>query len=118
MKKIFFLVSFLFTGLPIFSQVSDGPKEVTPELKKKINAKVEKQILMLKSALEKRKVNKTEIEFTLDTARIEIFMGKYTAYDNSDFGLNTALYEAKEKYDKLLNKYYQKLMSVLKGREK
>jgi len=118
MKKALVAVFIFFCTSQLFSQVKDYPTEVTDSISKKINTAVEKEVLQLKSNLEKKKYPKEEIEFILDTAIIELYYTKYMDYDYSTAGMNTATFEANQKYDKLLNKYYQKLMAVLKGQDK
>jgi len=118
MKKIFLGVFILLYSLALFSQGNDKPTEVTDAIRKKIESEIEKQLLQLKSAMEKKENDKIDIEFALDTARIQIYSDKYMAYDYSTLGMNTAMYEATQKYDKLLNKYYQKLMGVLSTEDK
>ena len=118
MKKVFVAVVLFFCTSQLFSQVKDYPTQVTDSISKKINTAVEKEVLQLKSSLEKKKYPKEEIEFILDTARIELYYSKYMDIDYTTAGMANATYQATEKYDKLLNKYYQKLMTILKGQDK
>jgi len=108
-----------FCGLLVFmSSFGQIPTEVTTELQKKIVQDIEKEISVLKQQLEKEKVNPVEIEFTLDTFSVERFMDKWVEIDYSDLGMRDAGYEGAKLYDSLLNKYYKKLMAVLKGDDK
>ncbi len=108
-----------FIGLLLFFEsVGQTPTEVTSELQKKIKLDIEKEIPKLKQQREKGKVDPVEIEFTLDTFRVEKFMEKYIELDFSDFGMRDAAYKAANLYDSLLNKYYKKLLSILKGDDK
>ena len=115
MKSIFTT----FAGLLLFLKIiGQTPVEVTPELRKKIKQNIEKEVSNFKVRLEKEKVNPAEIEFTLDTFGVERFMEKYIEFDFSEFGMRDAGYETANEYDMLMNKYYKKLLSVLKGDDK
>ena len=54
------------------------------------------------------------LEFALDTFRIEKLLWEKIDYDPSTGGMVRTLHEAEEQYDKLLNKYYQRLLKKLK----
>lgn len=114
MKYVFLLfgLSLQFTA---FCQ--KDPVEVTPKLQKKLMEDIEKEVPKLKQQLQKNKENDTHIEFTIDTFRVERLMAKWVAMDYSDFGMRDAGYEAAQRYDILLNKYYKKLASVLQGED-
>jgi uncharacterized protein YecT (DUF1311 family) len=118
MKKAFVAVIIFFCTSQLFSQIKNDPTEVTDSIAKKISAAVDKEVLQLKTNLEKKKYSKEEIEFILDTARIELYYSKYMYIDYTTAGMANATYQATDKYDKLLNKYYQKLMTILKGQDK
>jgi len=98
--------------------MGQNPTEVTPELKKKIIQDVEKEIANKKVRLEKDKVSGINLEFALDTFRAHRFMEKYIDLDYSNFGMQQAGYETPKLYDILLNKYYQRLLTILKGEDK
>jgi uncharacterized protein YecT (DUF1311 family) len=108
----------LFAILSFFSVVGQTPMEITPELLKKIKQNIEKEVPKLKQQLEKEKVNPVEIEFSADTFRTERFMDEYLKLTQSDFGMRDAAYETASMYDSLLNKYYKKLLGVLKADDK
>lgn len=104
----------LFAVLFHFYATGQTPVSVTPELQKKIKQDIEKEIPFLKQRLEKELINPVQIEFILDTFRAERFMTKYIDLDYSDFGMRDAGYKTAKLYDSLLNKYYKKLLAVLK----
>ena len=112
------IIAGLFFSLCSFSQDLKDPVDVTPELQTKIKRDIEKDIPKLKQRLETKKENPVVIEFILDTFRVEQFMDKWIDLDYRDFGMNEAGYEASRLYDSLLNKYYKKLLAVLKGDDK
>ena len=101
-----------------FSQTSKTPKEVTPAIEKKFKQEIEKGIVKLKQEMKKTQETELDMEFTVDTFRIEQYMKKYLDYDYSTAGMRTACYDAAYKYDSLLNKYYKKLLSALKSEDK
>lgn len=117
MKYLVIFISVSF-HIAAFSQQTKDPVEVTPALQKKIKADVEKLIPQFKLELDKGGYNKAYKEFAVDTFRIEQFMSQWVDLDYSDFGMRDADYEGARQYDSLLNKYYKKLLSVLKGDDK
>jgi uncharacterized protein YecT (DUF1311 family) len=117
MKNIFFLVSILHS-ISCFSQNKTEPVEITPLLEIKIKNEVEKQVPSFLKTLQKEKLNRVQIEFEVDTFRIERFMGKWIDLDYSDAGMSNGAYAGAKGYDSLLNKYYKKLLAVLKPDDK
>jgi uncharacterized protein YecT (DUF1311 family) len=107
----------LFSITLSFSQTK-APAEVTPALQKNIMMDIDKEIPKLKQLLEKAKENAVNVEFTVDTFRVEHFMAKWVALDYGDFGMRDAGYATAKLYDSLLNKYYKMLLTVLKGDDK
>jgi uncharacterized protein YecT (DUF1311 family) len=96
----------------------NSPKEISPEILKKIKAEVEAQIPKLKLKLSKQEFNADEIEFKIDTFRIETIASKRMEIDYSTTGMNITVDELTTSYDKLMNKYYGKLMKLLKPEDK
>jgi uncharacterized protein YecT (DUF1311 family) len=92
-----------------------APVEVTPGLQKKMRQDIEKEVPKLKERLEKENETQTAIEFCIDTFRVEQLLSKWINIDYGDFGMRDAGYAAARHYDSLMNKYYKKLSSVLKG---
>ncbi len=106
---IFLLVTFFHATI-----VAQSPATISVEREQKIKKDIEKEISKLEIELKKAKVNILEIEFTLDTFRIELLYEKHIAIIYSDFGMRDANYETARLYDSLLNKYYKKLLATLK----
>ena len=117
MKFILLIVGLLFHFFS-FSQKSTDLGEVTLAIQKKIKQDIEKEIPKLRNNLEANKTNAIQIEFSLDTFRVERFMTKWIELDYSDPGMREATYATANQYDSLLNKYYKKLLTVLKGDDK
>lgn len=117
MKHLLLIIG-IFCQLASFSQELKDPVEVTPELQKKLKLEVEKDVPQLRQRLEKAKQNAVHIEFALDTFRIERFIDKWLELDYRDFGMSEAAYTGAELYDGLLNKYFRKLLTVLKEEDK
>ena len=115
--KYFLLALALFLQTIGYAQ-DKGPVEVTPVVKKKLKQEIEQQVPAFKKGLEAAQESKAAIEFAVDTFRIERLTGKWMDLDYSDYGMNSANYEAARLYDSLMNKYYKKLLAVLKGDDK
>jgi uncharacterized protein YecT (DUF1311 family) len=116
MKNILLLTFLCFLGNIAFGQ--NNPKEISPEILKKITSEVETQIPKLKLKLSKEELNADEIEFKIDTFRIESIASKRMEIDYSTTGMNISVSELTAAYDKLMNKYYNKLMKLLKPEDK
>jgi len=101
-----------------FSQEERAPIEVTIEMQKKIKQGIIKEIPRFKQSLDKGGYNEAYKEFAVDTFKIERFMTEWMELDYRDFGMRDAIYEGARLYDSLLNKYYKKLLAVLKKEDK
>ena len=102
----------------MYSQAGTEPIEVTPAIDHKIRLEIAKDIDKLKTQLLSNKESDILVQFTVDTFRIERYQSKYVDYDWSTSGMNKAGYDAAKSYDSLLNRYYKKLMAVLKPVDK
>jgi uncharacterized protein YecT (DUF1311 family) len=115
MKNILFPFAILF-HLIAFSQ--NDPQEVTPAIQKSIKADIDRAVLKLQTRLKNDRESNLQIEFAVDTFRVEKYFELYTKYDYTTAGMTSVGYEAAHAYDSLLNKYYKKLLSVLKPADK
>ena len=115
MKKYLIIITGLFLFCSAFGQT---PIEVTPEMQRKIKLNIEKDAINLKKQLEKANENEVVVEFRIDTFKIERFMEEYIKLDFSTAGMRESGYHAASAYDTLLNKYYKKLLAILKGDDK
>ncbi|BAV09605.1 Protein of unknown function [Filimonas lacunae] len=112
-NRFFLLVGLLFTNATGYAQSAALPVEVTPAMSNAIQQEVKKEETAFAARLKQNKTSDTETEFILDTFRVNRYMKKYMDYDFSTAGMRTATYEAAEKYDSLLNKYYKQLLVTL-----
>jgi uncharacterized protein YecT (DUF1311 family) len=117
MKQLFFPLLLLFVLQSSFAQ-SDGPNEITSQVLQKIKGDVEKLIPAYKKTLPKEDFTADQSEFSVDTFRIEQIVSKRMDIDYSTVGMNMTIDEMTSSYDKLMNKYYNKLLKILKPEEK
>ena len=115
MKYLIALLLF-FSAQIVFSQ--DGPGELTPALEKKFKAEIEKEVVKLRDELKKSSETDLGIEFTIDQFRLDELLKKFTETEYSTAGICNAEYKISKQYDSLLNKYYKKLLAVLKDEDK
>ena len=78
----------------------------------------EQAVEAYKKSLQQLGTHPAQIEFGIDTFKIERAVAIALDRDNSDIGMNQACYDAAKQYDLLLNKYYRKLSAVLKDEDK
>lgn len=105
------IISFLCADIPVLAGIS-------PKALQKIKADIEKQIPTLKVSLIKEGLNKDHIDFSLDTFRIEHITDKRLELDNSTNGVKETLHDMIFDYDKLMNKYFNKLLKLLSEDDK
>lgn len=117
MQKILIFTIAFFTGIQLFGQV-EMPKEITPQLLKIINGQVEKEAVDFKNTLKKDDLSADEIAFSVDTFKIGRTASKRIDVDYSTSGMNATVNELTDSYDKLMNKYYNKLLKSLKAEDK
>lgn len=113
MKQAILQAIFSVMGLCSFAQ-ENGPSEITPAVLKKLTAEIETRVPAFKQDLRTQGFTKEEIEFSADTFRIEQLVAKRMDIDYSTFGMNATIEEKTNSYDKLMNKYYNKLSKALK----
>jgi len=116
MKKTVFLLVLLASSFIGFSQ--NDLVEVTPEVLVKIKAEVEAEIPALKERLQTEELSDKQIEYSIDTFRIEQLAVRRMDLDYSTLGMKEAMSELTEGYDMLLNKYYNALMKSLNADDK
>ena len=114
MKRLILLTILALAGHVSFGQ-NDGPKEITPQILQQLKSDIEKQIPAFKQKLSKQDLTAELIEFSLDTFRIEQLVSKRMDIDYSTLGMNITVEEMTASYDRLMNKYYNKLLKALKS---
>ena len=118
MKYIIILTLGMFFNTVAKAQ-TESPKEVTPEILKKIKIEVEKNVVKFRQNLSKdESITKTLLDFQTDTFRINRINDASQEVDYSTPGISIAIYDMGKSYDLLLNKYYNKLLKQLKGNDK
>ncbi len=117
MKYTLFALGLLIQTIT-FSQTLKEPVEVTPDLLETLKVNIEKDVPRIKKQLQMAGQNDIQIEFSIDTFKVERLLDNMVALDYSDIGIRNASNEAANNYDILLNKYYKKLLTVLKGDDK
>ena len=117
MRRLFLFTLFISLAFLSFAQ-DNGPKEITPQLLQKINIEVENLIPAYKKLLVDREFNVDETEFSIDTFRISQTVSKRMDIDYSTIGINFTVNEMTSAYDKLMNKYYNKLLKALRPEDK
>lgn len=110
-----FICTILFNGSIIAQS-----ETLTPQIEQKIKQKVEiaAQKFKIKCKSERGGASDEDVEFHVDTFKIQRIVSFSMDYESTTGGMNKIVAEATEKYDKLLNKYYQKLLAVLEGKDK
>src|ERR1044071_894081 len=108
---VFAVILFSITAL---SAQNNEPPEVTPQSLQKIKADVEKQAAKFRETLSRQDMTSNEIEFSVDTFKIEQTASKRMSIDPSTLGINNAIGEMTGSYDKIMNKYYNRLLQMLK----
>ncbi|MBN9299955.1 MAG: DUF1311 domain-containing protein [Filimonas sp.] len=93
-------------------------QEITPGVKQKLIAQIDKDAEAFKNSLAKQNKTKIEIAYAVDTFKIERLSDKEMDTDPSTAGANQAVSELTVSYDKLMNKYYNLLIAQLKGEDK
>ena len=110
-----YLLSILFAGSLStgFAQSDNAPAGIAPEAASKMAKEISRESELLREKLKKNKYSDYNIEFTIDTFRIERQFGRYVDMDYSTAGMTSAAYEAAAQYDSLMNKYYRRLYQLL-----
>jgi len=119
MHKItsFFVVLGMLICPVLQAQVTELP-ELTPERLKKIKAEADKEAAAYRKSLSKEDHTQDWIDFSTDTFRIARIEAKRMEVDNSTQGMNETVSASTEMYDQLLNKYYNKLLNILKSEDR
>lgn len=97
---------------------SSEPQAITAQMIEQFKADIEKSVPALKLEYAKQELNADEVEFSVDTFRIEQLAAKKIAINYSTLGMNTAVNDLTESYDQLMNKYYNRLLKLLEPEDK
>lgn len=117
MKQLASLIFSLLVYQLSIGQVNEI-KEITPDILLTIKENVNKQSIKFRATLASSRMTTEQIEFSVDTFKIERIGAKRIDIDYSTQGMNRTANEMTASYDLLLNKYYKKLLSLLKKEDK
>src|ERR1700752_501487 len=101
MKNLLVFVMFLCSRLFVFAQQGFTTSLITPQVLQEIKEKVEKEASEFKKKLPAGKMSADEIEFAVDTFKINRIASKRLEIDYTTLGMNTTMYEEADSYDKL-----------------
>jgi uncharacterized protein YecT (DUF1311 family) len=111
--KHFFLVSICFFAGYLAHGQNNEPRDITPQILEKLKAEVERDVPAFRKKIQKNYWSNDQMEFAVDTFRIQRLLEKRMHIDYTTMGMNTTVEEMGKSYDVLLNKYYKKLKSAL-----
>lgn len=118
MKQIIITLSLIgIYTFKCYAQIED-PKEITPQILQKIISEVDKEAKIYEDNLSVEDLSKDLISFSLDTFKIEHIVSKRMDIDYSTAGMNNTMDERTKAYDVLLNRYYNKILKLLKPEDK
>jgi len=108
-------ILFFFSMAVFIATFCQAQQAITPEISKKINASIEKQVPAIRAKLRKADPEMSEeaLNFDMDTFRMEEFCRKCMDQDGSTAGMNEAMDKLAKGYDSLMNKYYKLLKAKL-----
>lgn len=117
MKKIFLSISLAFLSTTVLAQGLDSKEfeQAKKQLKFSVDSLIKNKPL---DDYNGGWIAKLEKEFYIDTFYIENLWQLEIRYNGSTLGMNEATHRAEQAYDKLLNKYYGKLLNAMQGEDK
>lgn len=108
MKKIFLLLMFSVVGISAFCQETDDESDDSTYYAKHMKTATEQ----FRKKLSKFK-EPYQVEFSIDTFKVEEQYRMEIKRHSTDRDVTMAVDKQSKAYDKLLNKYYNKLLNVL-----
>jgi uncharacterized protein YecT (DUF1311 family) len=118
MKLALVFVLFFSCALFVQGQNTYTTSLITQDVLNRINQQVENEIPAFKKSITALEFNNDQIEFAMDTFRIEQIVSKRMDVDYTTLGMNVTIDQQTNAYDKLINKYYGKLIKALKPDDK
>lgn len=113
MKYIFYCLIVFLSANNLFSQTEET-SSFTPAQIQLIKASVERKALIFLKELESDNYSSAgSREFILDTFKAEETARMKIDISDSPYATNEALYDLDKDYDKILNKYYNRLKNLL-----
>lgn len=117
MKRIYFIVAICFFSQLSFGQTFESTA-ITKKTLERLTKEVDKEAEIYRKAVDQTVKEPALTEFTIDTFRIERLARERSALDYSTSDMNITTYQMIDAYDKLLNKYYKRLLDLLKAEDK
>ena len=115
----FLLTLLAITAAQFCIAQSSGPEDLDAAIARKLKLEITKELNLLKQQWRRAELPELEIEFRADTFMVEQFRSRRVAYEGpSTIAMTNAASDAYQQYDSLLNKYYKKLLAVLKEEDK
>lgn len=115
-RSVLLILLLMFQQLAIGQ--TDGTSAITPQVLQVIKKDVEKLVPPFKNKLLQQNFTEAQIEFSIDTFYIQQVLLKRMNIDYTTIGMNISINEMSSAYDQLLNKYYIKLLKLLKPQDK
>ena len=92
---------------------TETSKNFSDTTNEQINKEIEKEAFFFEKKLDKEYLTSEQVKFTIDTFKINLKNHKRQDFDYSTEGMNNSVIEMRDEYEKLLNKYYTKLLQKL-----
>jgi len=113
MKNFLLFLTLIFFFTLVQAQEENSSHFSAPQLQK-IKTETERKVLVLKQKLSNEGfISAGSIEFITDTFRLEETARLKMDIAQSSAAMNEVIYTQADEYDKLLNKYYNRLMKLL-----
>lgn len=101
----------------LFGQTFESTS-ITKEILQRLTKEVEKESENYKRSIAENDNGQALTAFSVDTFRIEQLSAKRSKLDFSTSDMNITISQMRDSYDKLLNKYYKKLLNLLRAEDK
>lgn len=117
MRAIIYLTFSILLANAAFAQQADS-REVSKTDLQNFNKIIDREVITFKKKLTEDGVTGESVIFSIDTFRIQRIMAMSMDINYTTIGMNDNVNNMTIAYDKLMNKYYKKLLNKLKGNDK
>jgi uncharacterized protein YecT (DUF1311 family) len=118
MNKIALLLFGLIYTFSTKAQSVEFAKPYPDSVRNRISKSVNLKAIKFKKSLVNEDLTSAQITYSVDTFKIWVTNNERQDYDFSTEGMNNSVLEMADSYDKLMNKYYSKLLNALDATEK